>query len=38
MILNTAGLNLISVKVFCKLKQYFIIKKQHIFTQQIYDS
>ena len=38
MILNKAGLNLISVKVFCKLKQYFIIKKQHIFTQQIYDS
>jgi len=38
MILNRAGLDLISVKVFCKLKQYLIIKKQHIFTQQIYDS
>jgi len=38
MILNTAGHKLISVKVFCKMKYYFIIKKQHIFTQQIYDS
>jgi hypothetical protein len=38
MILNTAGLNLISFKVFCILKHYFVIKKQYIFTQQNYDS